>query len=116
MMVRIALVGVALGCGNAGADTAKPDEPASDANSEIRRYCTNVAVAAGDARFAWQTAKLAELEGRIRARVQDLEARTNELRGWLARREAVEKQANERLVGIYAKMRPRDRRDADRRP
>ena len=110
MLVRIALVGVALGCGiaggNAGTDFAKPDEPASDANSEIRRYCTNVAVAAGDARFAWQTAKLAALEGRIKARVQDLEARTNELRGWLARREAVEKQANDRLVGIYAKMRP----------
>ncbi len=79
---------------------------AADANPEIRRYCTNIAVAAGDARFAWQTAKLAEIEGRIKAHVQDLEARTNELRAWMAKREAVEKQANERLVGIYAKMRP----------
>ncbi len=79
---------------------------ATDTNSEIRRYCTNVAVAAGDARFAWQTRKLAEIEGRITARVQDLEARTSALRAWMAKRELVEKQANEKLVGIYAKMRP----------
>ena len=79
---------------------------ASDAAPEIRRYCTNVAVAAGDARFAWQTAKLAEVEARIKAHVQDLEARTSELRAWIAKREAVEKQAKERLVDIYAKMRP----------
>ncbi len=80
--------------------------PAPDDGSEIRRYCTNVAVAAGDARFAWQTAKLNELEARIKARVAELEARTGELRALTAKREALEKEAGAKLVGIYAKMRP----------
>ncbi len=91
---------------DAGKATEAAPAGATDTTSEVRRYCTNVAVAAGDARFAWQTQKLAEIEGRIKAHVQDLEARTVELRGWMAKREMVEKQANERLVGIYAKMRP----------
>lgn len=79
---------------------------AGDEGSEVRRYCTNVAVAASDARFAWQTAKLTEQEARIKGRVAELEAKTNELRAMVAKREALEKQAGEKLVGIYAKMRP----------
>ena len=78
----------------------------SDDGSEVRRYCTNVAVAAGDARFAWQTAKLNELEARIKGRVAELEAKTSELRALTAKREALEKEAGAKLVGIYAKMRP----------
>ena len=73
---------------------------------EITKYCTNIAAAASDARFSWQTGKLAELEVRIKTRIQDLDAKQAELRGWIDKRDAMIKQANEKLVGIYAKMRP----------
>lgn len=75
-------------------------------NSEVRKYCTNIAAAASDARFAWQTGKLNELEVRIKTRIRDLDAKAAELRAWIERREAVEKKAAEKLVGIYSKMRP----------
>ena len=79
-------------------------EPA--ATPEITRYCTNIAAAASDARFAWQTGKLNELEIRIKARIQDLDTKQAELRGWIEKRDAMVKQANEKMVGIYSKMRP----------
>ena len=63
------------------------------ASPEIRKFCTNIAVAAGDARFAWQTSKLNELETRIKARIQDLDSKEAEVRGWIEKREAIEKQA-----------------------
>ncbi len=78
----------------------------ADASSEIETYCTNIAVAASDARFAWQTGKLNQLEARIKARIQELDSKAAELRGWIEKREALEKKAGEKLAGIYAKMRP----------
>ena len=84
------------------AQTAPAQEPGGD----VKRYCTSIAVAAGNARFAYQTAKLAEVETRIKAKVQELDAKVAEVHGWIQRREAIEKQAAEKLVGIYAKMRP----------
>ena len=80
--------------------------PTQEASGDVKRYCTSIAVAAGDARFAYQTARLAEVETRIKAKVQELDAKTAEVRGWIQRRDAIQKQAAEKLVGIYAKMRP----------
>ena len=73
---------------------------------DVKRYCTSIAVAASDARFAYQTSKLAEVETRIKARVEELDAKAAEVRGWIERRDAIEKKAAEKLVGIYSKMRP----------
>ena len=56
--------------------------------------------------MAWQTGKLNELEARIKARISELDAKTAELRTWIAKRDEIDKRANEKLVGIYAKMRP----------
>ena len=75
-------------------------------NAEVAAYCTNIARAASDARFAWQTAKLNELETRIKGRIQDLDAKAAALRASLDHRQAIDKKASEKLVGIYAKMRP----------
>ena len=74
--------------------------------ADIHTYCTNIAVAASDARFAYQTNRLVEVEGRIKTRIAELDAKAAELRGWIERREAIQKKAAEKLVGIYAKMRP----------
>ena len=73
---------------------------------DVKKYCASIAAAASDARFAWQTGKLNEVEVRIKARIQDLDAKEAELRIWIEKREAMAKQANEKLVGIYSKMRP----------
>ena len=88
---------VAGGAALAGTEATAPD---------IKAYCANIAVAASDARIAWNTGKLNELETRIKARIRDLDAKTAELRGWVEKRQDIEKRANEKLVGIYAKMRP----------
>ena len=69
-------------------------------------YCANIADAAADARFAWQKRTLSEMEGELQRRIALLEKRTAEFRGWLARRDAFVKKAQETLVSIYARMRP----------
>ena len=79
---------------------------AQSTEADVKRYCTNIAKAASDARFAWQTQQLNTLETRIKARVAELDGKTAELRDWIGKREALEKKAAEKLVGIYAKMRP----------
>ena len=83
-----------------------PAAHAQTAETDARRYCANIAKAASDARFAWQTERLNALEARIKARAAELDAKTASLREWAAKREALEKKAADKLVGIYAKMRP----------
>ena len=101
-------------------DMAKPDlaakavlltppaesSPTNEAQASVRRYCVNIAAAATDARFNWQAKKLQEVEVRVKARIAELDARQVELKAWLDRREQVNREARENLVGIYAKMRP----------
>ena len=89
---------------NAAALAGPPTDQAPP--PDVKKYCANIAAAASDARFAWQTSKLKEVEVRIKARIQDLDAKEAELRTWIEKREAIAKQANEKLVGIYSKMRP----------
>jgi flagellar motility protein MotE (MotC chaperone) len=104
----VRLVAVVAGLWAVGGASAIGGQTASEpaASPEIRKFCTNIAVAAGDARFAWQTGKLNELETRIKARIQDLDAKEAEVRGWIEKRDAIEKQASDKLVGIYSKMKP----------
>ncbi len=46
----------------------------SDAQASVRKYCVNIAAAATDARFTWQSKKLLEVETRIKARIAELDA------------------------------------------
>ena len=87
--------------GNSGDDALT-----SEASKNVRKYCTNIAAAATDARFAWQSKKLQELESQIRSRIVELDAKQAELKSLLDKHEAVSKQAREALVGIYSKMKP----------
>ena len=97
----LALVaGTAAAAGDAPRPTQSPTTP------EVRTYCQNIAGAAADARFAWQTQKLEGLETRVKVTIGELDAKTAELRAWVARREEIERKAGEKLVGIYSKMRP----------
>ena len=74
------------------------------AESEIERYCGNVAPSAAEARIAFQMKHLLELESRISRRLGELEAKESSARDWVAKREAMMKAANEDVVAIYAKM------------
>lgn len=74
--------------------------------SPAQQYCSNIADAAADARFAWQKKALADVEQEIEKRIARLEAKTAEYQRWLARRDEFAKRAQENLVGIYTRMRP----------
>lgn len=74
--------------------------------SELQQFCTNNAAYASDARVAWQSARLAELEKQIGQRLKDLEAKRLDVAEWLRKRDDALRQASETIVAIYARMRP----------
>ena len=88
----------------AAGDVPRPTQ--SPTTPEVRTYCQNIAGAAADARFAWQTKKLEGLEARVKIELSELEAKTAELKAGIAKREEIDRKAGEKLVGIYSKMRP----------
>ncbi|WP_072395285.1 MotE family protein [Hyphomicrobium sp. CS1GBMeth3] len=74
--------------------------------SAAQQYCFNTADTAADARFAWQAKKIREMGDELDKRAQQLEAKTNEYKRWLARRDEFSRKAHEKLVGFYSRMRP----------
>jgi len=103
-------------------DGRKPDAPAAakpadpkhaaavpvDAKqmSEIQKFCANNVVTAGDAKAAWQAAKLKELDEQIKQRIAELESKRAEYQEWLKKRDETMKKAEEGIVAIYARMKP----------
>ncbi len=106
------LAAVAFACGlsapAAAQDSAKPKPPAvaepRALDSEIARYCTALAPSEREARAAYQLARLAELEAKVRDEVETLEQKESAARDWVTRREAMLKSAADDVVAIYAKM------------
>ncbi|MGF9761982.1 MotE family protein [Microvirga sp. 0TCS3.31] len=98
-MVAYSLVLGAVASGGAQAQEAN----ASPKNSQ---YCTNIADAASDARFALQKQALADMEKEIEGRIKVLEAKRAEYEEWLKRRNEVLEKADETIVMIYSRMRP----------
>ncbi len=90
--------------GGAGARPAVVAASPMDENAA--QYCSNIANAAADARFARQAQTLKALEAEIDKRVAALEQKRAEYQEWLDRREAFLKKADESLVAIYSQMRP----------
>lgn len=89
------------------ATPALPQAPAMDApTSEIERFCTNIADAARDRRYALQTKELEALQAEIDLRIQALEEKRAEYENWLERREDFIALAEQSVVQIYASMRP----------
>jgi len=87
---------------------ARRSAPAADSRqvSEIQKFCANNVVTAGDAKAAWQAAKLKELDEQIKQRIAELESKRAEYQEWLKKREEAMKKAEEGIVAIYARMRP----------
>lgn len=77
-----------------------------EADSKGNQYCTNIADAAADARFALQKQALADMEKEIEGRLKVLEAKRAEYEEWLRRRNEVLEKADETIVLIYSRMRP----------
>jgi flagellar motility protein MotE (MotC chaperone) len=100
----------------ASAQSRKADAPESarthDARgvaapaAESKQYCAEISATAAAARNARQEKELMELEQRIAQRTADLEAKRAELLEIVERHEALAKKADERLIAIYARMRP----------
>ncbi len=76
------------------------------APSDVQQFCVSNAALIGNARIAWQTARLVELDARIRIRLVELESKKAEYEAWLRKRDEMMKQATDGVVTIYAKMKP----------
>lgn len=98
------LLALAASLGLAGAAQAQGG-PGGNAD-QAAQYCSNIADAAADARFARQKEALAAMEKEIEARIAQLEAKRAEYQQWLDRREAFLKKADEALVAVISQMRP----------
>src|SRR5574340_582867 len=75
-------IALTLLAGHAAAQDRHPPEaakvkPAAEkpADPDVARYCANVAPSIAEARIAWQTKRLAELDAQLRQRIADLERR-----------------------------------------
>ncbi len=73
---------------------------------EASRFCANVAPSIAEARIAWQTKRLGELDTEVKLRLADLEKAEASVQEWVAKRDALLKAASDDLVAIYARMQP----------
>lgn len=72
--------------------------------NETQQYCSNIAAAAADARYAWQRKQLTDLQAQLRQQTADLDAKQTEFKAVLARRDEMMKKANDTVIGLYAHM------------
>lgn len=78
----------------------------ADPETEVQRFCSNIADAARDRRYALQAQELEALRADIDKRMQALEKKRLEYEGWLKRRNDFLASAEESVVKIYARMKP----------
>ncbi|MFD2058162.1 MotE family protein [Mesorhizobium calcicola] len=93
-----------------GAPVAEPPqqltrEKAPD-QSEIERFCSNIADAARDRRYALQAQEMKQLQAGIDQRMKALDEKRAEYETWLKRREVFLARAEDGVVQIYAGMKP----------
>lgn len=93
----------------ASAETADPlvgNPVITEMDDDVRRFCSNIADAARDRRYALQRAELETLQKEVDARIAVLEERRAEYEEWLQRRNDFLEKAENNLVEIYSRMRP----------
>ena len=74
--------------------------------SEVQRFCSNIADAARDRRYALQAKELRDLQTEIDKRIATLEERRAEYESWLKRREDFLDKTEDNIVQIYGRMKP----------
>ena len=77
-----------------------------EVDDDIRRFCSNIADAARDRRYALQKNELETLQQDIDQRIEALEEKRAEYEEWLGRRNDFLAKAEGNLVEIYSRMRP----------
>ena len=105
----IVLVGLLAGSAAAQNDgKTKPTAPPAEKSADpgVSRYCANVAPVAAEARIAWETRHLNELDAQIKQRIADLEKAEADTREWVSKRDALLNSASDDVVAIYGKMDP----------
>jgi flagellar motility protein MotE (MotC chaperone) len=88
----------------AAPETAPP--PPAPEQSEIERFCGNIADAARDRRYALQAAELKTLQAELDQRIKTLEEKRLEYEEWLKRRQDFLAKAEDNVVKIYSRMKP----------
>lgn len=89
------------------ATPVKADAPAPQVETPLAKgYCTTIGTIAADAKFAWQQKAIGELASELDDRIARLQAKTEEYKEWLARRDEFAQRATQNLVTIYSRMRP----------
>ncbi|PZN52398.1 MAG: hypothetical protein DIU65_09975, partial [Proteobacteria bacterium] len=83
-----------------------PSIPDAASQSEIERFCSNIADAARDRRYALQAAELKKLQEELDRRIEALEEKRADYESWLKRREVFLARAQDSVVNIYADMKP----------
>lgn len=81
-------------------------ENEASTGGEIQRFCTNIADAARDRRYALQAKELEALQAEIDQRIRALEVKRAEYEAWLKKRDSFVALAEKNVVEIYASMRP----------
>lgn len=104
--LALALSAVVLPDRPASAESAAPATGDVEASGEVERFCSNIADAAKDQRYALQVRELKSLQSDIDSRMAALEAKRAEYEGWLKRRQDFLERAESGVVKIYASMRP----------
>jgi flagellar motility protein MotE (MotC chaperone) len=103
-------VGLLLFCAAASAQSSMPSlldaDPPQSNGDEIARFCSNIADAARERRYAIQKAELETLQTEVEDRIALLEAKRKELQMWVEKRERFSEAANDGLVDVFAQMRP----------
>jgi len=89
-----------------GAPAAGPQAGQSPEQSDVERFCSNIADAARDRRYALQAEELKQLQAQVDSRLKALEEKRAEYETWLKRREVFLARAEEGVVKIYADMKP----------
>jgi flagellar motility protein MotE (MotC chaperone) len=87
----------------AAAASAEP-EPVPQTTGD--QYCSSIANAAADARFAWQKQTLVDTEKQVEGRVEELNVKIAEYQKWMARRDEFSRKAQSIITDIYTKMKP----------
>ncbi len=100
--VALVILGATLVSSGNAQEADKP--PVSAVSSEIEKYCSNIADAARDQRYALQREELQKLQDDVEERILELERRTVEYQDWLDRRNTFLKKAEAGLVDIYKNM------------
>ncbi|THD49338.1 MAG: hypothetical protein E7774_01475 [Bradyrhizobium sp.] len=109
LLGAIFLVGVLVDGAAAQNDKTKPaplppPAPERSADGGLSRYCANVAPLAAEARIAWESHRLSELDAQVKQRIADLEKTEAETRDWVSKRDAMLNAATDDVVAIYSKM------------